>query len=157
MTARAEPPPTAPSPWAHHDHTTNGVRLHYVEAGAGEPIVLLHGFPEFWYSWRHQLPALAAAGFRRALRRPGGLTGPLNYYRAALLYPRDLNDPPQTVAVPTLTLWGERDPYLGVGLAERARRWVPDLRVERIPDASHWVQNDVPDRVNAALVRFFSE
>jgi pimeloyl-ACP methyl ester carboxylesterase len=42
----------------------NGVRLHYVEAGDGPPVVLLHGFPEFWYSWRHQLPALAAAGFR---------------------------------------------------------------------------------------------
>src|SRR5947209_404142 len=39
-------------------------RLHYVEAGDGPPVVLLHGFPEFWYSWRHQIPALAAAGFR---------------------------------------------------------------------------------------------
>src|SRR4051794_34874601 len=40
------------------------IRLHYAEAGAGPLIVLLHGFPEFWYSWRHQLPALAAAGYR---------------------------------------------------------------------------------------------
>jgi epoxide hydrolase 4 len=40
------------------------VRLHYVEAGEGPLVVLLHGFPEFWYSWRHQIPALAAAGFR---------------------------------------------------------------------------------------------
>src|SRR5438874_4767583 len=39
-------------------------RLHYVEAGDGPLIVLLHGFPEFWFSWRHQIPALAAAGFR---------------------------------------------------------------------------------------------
>src|SRR5438105_4676642 len=39
-------------------------RLHYVEAGDGPPVVLLHGFPEFWYSWRYQIPALAAAGFR---------------------------------------------------------------------------------------------
>ncbi|MGH2911122.1 MAG: alpha/beta fold hydrolase, partial [Solirubrobacteraceae bacterium] len=36
-----------------------GVRLHYVEAGEGPLVVLLHGFPEFWYSWRHQIPALA--------------------------------------------------------------------------------------------------
>jgi epoxide hydrolase 4 len=42
----------------------DGVRLHYVEAGDGPPVVLLHGFPEFWYSWRHQIPALAAAGYR---------------------------------------------------------------------------------------------
>ena len=33
--------------------------MHYVEAGAGEPVVLLHGFPESWYSWRHQIEALA--------------------------------------------------------------------------------------------------
>ena len=40
------------------------VRLHYVEAGAGPLIVLLHGFPEFWYGWRLQISPLAAAGFR---------------------------------------------------------------------------------------------
>ncbi len=39
--------------------TANGVRLHYAETGTGDELVLLlHGFPEFWYSWRHQLPAL---------------------------------------------------------------------------------------------------
>jgi pimeloyl-ACP methyl ester carboxylesterase len=42
----------------------NGVRLHYVEAGEGPLVVLLHGFPEFWYSWRNQIPALADAGYR---------------------------------------------------------------------------------------------
>src|SRR5881227_938301 len=46
------------------DAWIDGVRLHFVEAGAGPPVILLHGFPEFWYSWRHQLPALAAAGYR---------------------------------------------------------------------------------------------
>jgi pimeloyl-ACP methyl ester carboxylesterase len=40
------------------------VRLHYVEAGEGPLVVLLHGFPEFWFSWRFQIPALVAAGFR---------------------------------------------------------------------------------------------
>ncbi len=40
------------------------VRLHYVEAGEGPLIVLLHGFPEFWYGWRQQIEPLAAAGFR---------------------------------------------------------------------------------------------
>src|SRR5689334_16295427 len=46
--------------------TPAGVRLHFVESGpaAGPPVLLFHGFPEFWYGWRHQLPALAAAGFR---------------------------------------------------------------------------------------------
>ena len=38
---------------------SNGVRLHYVTQGEGELVLLLHGFPEFWYSWRHQIPELA--------------------------------------------------------------------------------------------------
>lgn len=42
----------------------NGIRHHYVEAGEGPLVLLLHGFPDFWYSWRHQIPALAQAGFR---------------------------------------------------------------------------------------------
>ena len=41
-----------------------GVRLHYVEAGRGPLVLLLHGFPQFWYEWRHQIPALVEAGFR---------------------------------------------------------------------------------------------
>ena len=40
------------------------VRLHYVEEGEGPPVLLLHGFPDFWYSWRHQIAPLAEAGFR---------------------------------------------------------------------------------------------
>ncbi len=44
--------------------TTNGIRMRIAQAGAGPLVLLLHGFPESWYSWRHQLPALAAAGFR---------------------------------------------------------------------------------------------
>ncbi len=50
--------------WQHRFVETNGIRMHFVEQGTGFPVVLLHGFPELWYSWRHQLPALAAAGFR---------------------------------------------------------------------------------------------
>ncbi len=65
-------------PAAHESHETaplplgaeegyllaNGVRLHYIAAGTGPLTLLLHGFPEFWYSWRAQIPALAAAGRR---------------------------------------------------------------------------------------------
>jgi pimeloyl-ACP methyl ester carboxylesterase len=49
---------------AHRTIGANGVHLHFVEQGEGPLIVLCHGFPESWYSWRHQLPALSAAGFR---------------------------------------------------------------------------------------------
>lgn len=50
----------------HRHIETNGIRLHVVEAGpkSGIPVMLLHGFPEFWYGWRKQLPALTEAGCR---------------------------------------------------------------------------------------------
>ena len=43
----------------HHTATVNAIDMHYVEAGEGPPILLLHGFPETWYAWRHQIPVLA--------------------------------------------------------------------------------------------------
>jgi epoxide hydrolase 4 len=49
---------------AHRWVDVGGLRLHCVEAGTGPLVVLLHGFPEFWYAWRHQIPALADAGYR---------------------------------------------------------------------------------------------
>jgi pimeloyl-ACP methyl ester carboxylesterase len=48
-----------PTQWEHRMVETNGVRLHCVTAGDGPLVVLLHGFPECWYSWRHQIAALA--------------------------------------------------------------------------------------------------
>ncbi|GER85605.1 hydrolase [Thermogemmatispora aurantia] len=51
------------SSWEHRFITANGIRLHYVTQGEGPLVLLLHGFPEFWYSWRHQIPVLAEAGY----------------------------------------------------------------------------------------------
>jgi pimeloyl-ACP methyl ester carboxylesterase len=42
---------------------TNGIRMHVAESGSGPLVLLLHGFPESWYSWRHQLHTLADAGY----------------------------------------------------------------------------------------------
>jgi pimeloyl-ACP methyl ester carboxylesterase len=53
-----------PGPWAHRDVSANGVRLHAAEAGEGPLVLLLHGFPEYWWAWRAQLTGLAAAGLR---------------------------------------------------------------------------------------------
>ena len=273
------------------------VRLHYVEAGKGPLVVLLHGFPEFWYSWRHQIPALASAGFqvvapdmrgynlsdkprgvgayaldalvedvaqlirdrgaaravvvghdwgggvawafamrhpemlerlavlncphparffdglrtlrqlrkswymlafqlpgvpemwlrsgdyaflRRALRaeplrrdafdatdveryvaalsQPGAVAGGINYYRALFRQrPGQARAAFRPIEAPVLVVWGERDPYLGAELAEPDPALVPDVRVERLPEASHWVQNDQPERVNALLLDFLAD
>ena len=53
-----------PDALTHGTIEANGINIHYVEQGTGPLVVLCHGFPESWYSWRHQLPALAAAGYR---------------------------------------------------------------------------------------------
>jgi pimeloyl-ACP methyl ester carboxylesterase len=50
--------------WQHRFVQTNGIRMHYVEQGEGYPVLFIHGYPELWYSWRKQIPALAKAGFR---------------------------------------------------------------------------------------------
>jgi pimeloyl-ACP methyl ester carboxylesterase len=53
-----------PGPWMHRDISANGIRLHAAEAGRGPLVLLLHGFPQFWWTWRAQLTGLADAGFR---------------------------------------------------------------------------------------------
>jgi pimeloyl-ACP methyl ester carboxylesterase len=287
---------TKPTLWVHHEARVNGVRLHYVEAGGGPLVVLLHGFPEFWYSWRWQIPALAEAGFRvlapdlrgynlsekpagvqsyrvealtadvaglirhagerraaiaghdwggaiawmlamrqpemvekliilnaphpaafvRELRtwpqrlkswyilffqlpalpewylragnyaaletvfrrdpvrsdsftdediqkyklaigRPGALTAALNYYRAAFrsLVRGEVSNV-RAIDVPTLLLWGEQDRYLGLGVTHGLEQWISNLRVERIAEASHWVQMDARERVNQLMVEFLA-
>jgi pimeloyl-ACP methyl ester carboxylesterase len=59
-----------PGPWSHRYVSANGARFHVCEslprprAGVAPLVLLLHGFPEFWWAWRHQLPALSAAGYQ---------------------------------------------------------------------------------------------
>jgi pimeloyl-ACP methyl ester carboxylesterase len=75
-------------PWTHRDINTNGIRLHVAEAGAGPLVLLLHGFPEFWWSWRHQLTALAEAGYHAVapdLRGYGASDKPPRGYDAPTL------------------------------------------------------------------------
>ena len=48
----------------HRTVEANGISIHLAEAGSGPLVLFCHGFPESWYSWRHQLTALAEAGFR---------------------------------------------------------------------------------------------
>lgn len=75
----AELPLPAPSDAVHRLVEVPGGRIHLVEQGSGPLVLLVHGFPESWCSWRHQLPALAAAGFRAVaidVRGYGRSSGP---------------------------------------------------------------------------------
>jgi pimeloyl-ACP methyl ester carboxylesterase len=104
------------------------------------------------------------AAYLDAWAQPGALTGGLNYYRAAGVGPSSGEGAPAhgfggdparvTVRVPTLVIWGEQDRALLTGNLDGLERFVPDLRVERIADGSHWVVNEHPDRVNC-LIRDF--
>jgi pimeloyl-ACP methyl ester carboxylesterase len=75
------PEDSAP-PVSHRFVDARGLRMHIAEAGTGPLVLLLHGFPESWYSWRHQLTALAEAGFhavapdQRGYCRTGPARGP---------------------------------------------------------------------------------
>jgi pimeloyl-ACP methyl ester carboxylesterase len=92
-----------------------------------------------------------------AWSQPGAATAMLNYYRAALRQsPRHAAARIRPVRAPTRVIWGERDRYLESALAEPSQADVPSLeRVIRLPDASHWVQHDEPERVTELLAEFF--
>jgi len=70
-------------PWTHRLVSANGTRFHVAEAGDGPLVLLLHGFPQFWWTWRHQLESLPGAGFRAVaadLRGYGGSDKPPRGY-----------------------------------------------------------------------------
>jgi pimeloyl-ACP methyl ester carboxylesterase len=119
-----------------------------------------------WWSFRRGFEHDARPGaftpediarYREAWSQPGAAAATINYYRASMRRPaaarRGGLGP---VTAPTLVIWGERDRYLGAELAEPDRADVPGLeRVVRLPEASHWVQHDEPDRVSELLIGFF--
>src|SRR6201995_2001070 len=99
-------------PWAHSSVSANGTRFHAAEAGDGPLVLMLHGFPEFWWTWRHQLAVLPEAGYR-------AVAIDLRGYGASDKPPRGY-DPPTLAAdiAQAVTALGERDAMLvgsGVG------------------------------------------
>ncbi|MFJ6212269.1 alpha/beta fold hydrolase [Streptomyces sp. NPDC092296] len=62
-------------PWTHRDVAANGARFHIAELGEGPLVLLVHGWPQFWWAWRHQLVALADAGFRAVAMDVRGVGG----------------------------------------------------------------------------------
>ncbi len=281
----------------HHLIKTNGITLHVAAAGPedGQLVILLHGFPEFWYGWRHQIPALAAAGYRvvapdqrgynesdkpagirnyatpeevadvvgliqafgrekavvighdfganvawwtalthphmveklgilnvphpkvffetlrrsprqllkswyifgiqiprlpeaslsrnnfagmlraftqsakpdtftsddlekyrEAWRREGALTAMLNWYRAAMRH-QPPNPASWRLAMPALMIWGANDIALSASMAQPSIDQCDNGRLVIIDDATHWVQHDASERVNALLLEFLAQ
>jgi pimeloyl-ACP methyl ester carboxylesterase len=65
----------AAGPWTHRAVAANGARFHLAEMGSGPLVLLLHGFPQFWWTWRRALPVLAEAGYRAAAMDLRGYAG----------------------------------------------------------------------------------
>jgi pimeloyl-ACP methyl ester carboxylesterase len=93
--------------------------------------------------------------YRDNASAPGALTAMINYYRANRNL-RELARGPG-VAAPTLLLWGERDTALGRELIAPTEAYVDDLAIQRFPDVSHWLPEEAPDEVNAALAEWLRE
>jgi pimeloyl-ACP methyl ester carboxylesterase len=80
----------------------------------------------------------------------------IDYYRAAVRLSSKQGEL-RPISAPTMVIWGQGDRYLGPQLAEPHHEDVPNLeRVERLPDASHWVHHDEAERVNGLLVEFLA-
>ena len=117
-----------PGPWAHRNLTARGTRFHVAlagpeaPAGAGPLTLLVHGFPECWWTWRHVIPALAQAGHRVAaldLRGSGGSDRPPSGY--------DLVTLAQDLAAVVRSLGHERAVVVGAGLGGQVAWALPSL------------------------------
>ena len=90
-----------------------------------------------------------------AWSQPGAAKAMIDYYRAAVRLGSKQKVLP--ISAPTLVIWGQGDRYLGPDLAEPHQEDVPNLdRVERLPNASHWVHHDEAERVNNLLIAFLA-
>jgi len=93
--------------------------------------------------------------FRDNAAEPGALTAMLNYYRAAVQRPgqwlASRSETVRGIETPTLMVWGEEDSALGKEMTVGTEKYVRDLTIKYLPNVSHWVQQEAPEKVNLAL------
>jgi len=96
--------------------------------------------------------------YRDNAAEPGAMTAMINYYRAnaARLGQWGPGRAPR-IETPVLMVWGEQDPFLGLGLTEGYQSYVADLTLVRLPGVSHWVQQEAAIRVNRTLAAWLTE
>ena len=106
------------------------------------------------------LTAADRAAFVKAWSEPGALTGMFNWYRAMRMDPPKpgvapaaevYNDDTLMVRVPTLVIWGLKDTSLLPGCANGLERWVPQVDVRRVPDATHWITREKPQMISDTI------
>lgn len=96
--------------------------------------------------------------YQAALRKPGAIASAIQQYRHVFAWQTWLQgvfEPPAPIQVPTLMLWGEDDTLSSQGLSEGIERFMAaPLTIRQIPQCGHWVQQEVPQTVNRALLGF---
>jgi len=132
--------------------------------GLAEKLIPLGNFRAIEHGFRNmavhkeRFPDEVLDVFKRNAKEPGGLTAMINYYRAlprGLSRARKLGMP--KIETKTLLVWGEQDAALGKELTYGTEKHVSHLTVRYVPDASHWVQQDTPEAVNAMLTAFLND
>jgi pimeloyl-ACP methyl ester carboxylesterase len=123
----------------HHTQEVNRLKMHYVEAGEGPPVILLHGFPETWFAWRKQIPALAAKYRVIApdLRGYGETAKPLDGYDKRTMA-RDIHELMKLLGIEKAPIIGHDR---GARVATRFAKDYPDA-IERLV-----VMDNIPTRV----------
>jgi pimeloyl-ACP methyl ester carboxylesterase len=92
--------------------------------------------------------------YRAAWSQPGAMTAMINWYRCLFQHPVQ-GLPAQKIQVPTLMIWGKLDPHLMWQMAPESIAFCADGRLELLEDATHWVQQDKPEKVNDLLIAHF--
>jgi pimeloyl-ACP methyl ester carboxylesterase len=107
---------------------------------------------------KSRFPPEAVEVYRRNALIPGALTAMINYYRANLTgVDCYIGDGKSPIATPSLLIWGEEDSFLGVECSSGYEPYVTDLTTRRLPGVSHWVQQEAPEAVNAALAEWMRD
>lgn len=99
---------------------------------------------------REHFPPEVVARFRDAMMKPGARRAMLNYYRAA----RKPLPKLAPITHPTRIIWGMEDSALSPALLNDLEPLIPGVDIQRVPNASHWVQEDAPERVNELMLEF---
>ncbi len=145
--------------------------MHFLCRPDAEALLAENGYQRlfgFFDTREHRAPAWLTEAVRTQYRAlwSQGLAGACNYYRASPLRPPRQGDdsiqalalPPEmlTVVLPTLVLWGMDDPALLPGLLDGLPQWVPQLRLQQVEGASHWIVHEQPERVVRELANFLA-
>jgi epoxide hydrolase 4 len=121
--------------------------------GLNQAAIIKRVFSDMAIDKTHFTPEVLEA-YRASAAKPGALTAMINYYRAARGGPdftKYLRDNVRPITTPTLMIWGDADTALGVELTDHYEGLVTNFTLKRLPNVSHWVQQEAPEKVNQIL------